>query len=59
MTEFQLRKRQGLTTPALRQAVLDKPGFGEYFTDHMSHVRYTQDQGWHAHEVIPLSLIHI
>ena len=53
MTEFQQRKRQDLTTPALRQAVLDKPGFGEYFTDHMSHVRYTHDQGWHAHEVIP------
>lgn len=53
MTEFQLRKRQELTAPALREAVLQNPGFGEYFSDHMSHVRYTADQGWHAHEVIP------
>src|SRR5699024_11426679 len=28
-------------------------GFGQYFTDHMAHIRYTIDDGWQAHEVKP------
>lgn len=47
---------QPTTTPtpeSVRQAILDDPGFGQHFSDHMSHIRWTRENGWHAHEVKP------
>lgn len=44
------------TTPAadnVRDEILGKPGFGQYFTDHMAHVRWTSTGGWHGHEIRP------
>ncbi|WP_420841593.1 branched-chain amino acid aminotransferase [Halomonas urmiana] len=41
------------TAPQIRDDILANPGFGRYFTDHMAHVRWTLDAGWHAHEVRP------
>jgi len=41
------------TAPQIREQILANPGFGRYFTDHMAHVRWTLDDGWHGHEVRP------
>ncbi|MFG6137915.1 branched-chain amino acid aminotransferase [Halomonas sp. B23F22_10] len=41
------------TATPIREEILSDPGFGRYFTDHMAHVRWTVDAGWHGHEVRP------
>ncbi|MEQ6916427.1 branched-chain amino acid aminotransferase [Halomonas aquatica] len=41
------------TAPQIRDDILANPGFGLYFTDHMIHVRWTLDAGWHGHQVRP------
>jgi branched-chain amino acid aminotransferase len=44
---------------AARRDILDNPGFGKYFTDHMVTVMWTPDDGWHdarVHPYGPLSL---
>lgn len=41
------------TAAAIREDILSNPGFGRYFSDHMAHVRWTADAGWHGHEVRP------
>ncbi|HTZ43180.1 MAG TPA: branched-chain amino acid aminotransferase [Jatrophihabitans sp.] len=38
-----------------RAAILTDPGFGKYFTDHMSVVNWTADGGWAGHRVVPLA----
>lgn len=53
MTEFQLLKNMQPAPDAVREAIKEKPGFGVHFTDHLSHIRYTREQGWHAHTVKP------
>ncbi|ALM53702.1 branched-chain amino acid aminotransferase [Halomonas huangheensis] len=37
----------------IRATTLENPGFGRFFTDHMAHVRWTSDAGWHGHRVCP------
>lgn len=34
-----------------RAVLLEDPGFGRIFTDHMVTIRYTEGQGWHSHKV--------
>lgn len=53
MTEFQVLKNMQPAPELVREAIKEKPGFGEHFTDHLSHIRFTRDQGWHAHTVKP------
>lgn len=53
MSTFVIQKNSQPAPEGVRAAILAKPGFGDYFTDHLSHIRYTTDQGWHAHEVKP------
>ncbi|GLV29049.1 branched-chain-amino-acid aminotransferase [Sphingobium sp. TomTYG75] len=36
-----------------RAVMLEDPGFGRLFTDHMVTIRYTEGQGWHSHAVGP------
>ncbi|WP_449470713.1 branched-chain amino acid aminotransferase [Sphingobium chungangianum] len=36
-----------------RALLLEDPGFGRLFTDHMVTIRYTEGQGWHSHAVGP------
>jgi branched-chain amino acid aminotransferase len=36
-----------------RQALLENPGFGRVFTDHMVTIRYKEGQGWHDARVHP------
>lgn len=38
---------------AERARILEQPGFGVYFTDHMVAVRWDKDTGWHDAEVRP------
>lgn len=38
---------------AERQAVLENPGFGTSFTDHMAVIEYTQGVGWHDARIQP------
>jgi branched-chain amino acid aminotransferase len=38
-----------------RAAIIAEPGFGKYFTDHMSVVNWTKDDGWAGHRVVPLA----
>ena len=39
------------TSPSARAALLEDPGFGRVFTDHMVTVRWTADAGWHEGQV--------
>ena len=50
---FDLRPNATPTATPIRENILKNPGFGRYFTDHMAHVRWTLDAGWHGHEVRP------
>lgn len=36
-----------------RAAVLEQPGFGQYFTDHMARATWTSQDGWHDRQVGP------
>src|SRR6478736_6014586 len=36
-----------------RAAVLDDPGFGRTFTDHMVTIRWTEGRGWHDAQLVP------
>ncbi|MDR5667006.1 branched-chain amino acid aminotransferase [Burkholderia orbicola] len=38
---------------AERAALLDDPGFGRIFTDHMVTIRYSAEQGWHDAKIGP------
>lgn len=40
-----------------RQEVLSNPGFGQYFTDHMVSITYTDGIGWHDAKVEPYAPI--
>ena len=33
--------------------ILQDPGFGRYFTDHMVTIRWTEDDGWHDAALVP------
>lgn len=36
-----------------RQALLQAPGFGQVFTDHMATIKYSKSQGWHDAKIGP------
>lgn len=38
---------------AERAEILANPGFGNYFTDHMVSIAWTQEDGWHDAQVMP------
>ena len=40
-------------TAQQRAAILEKPGFGVHFTDHMVAIRWDKDTGWHDAQVMP------
>ncbi|MFV2195936.1 branched-chain amino acid aminotransferase [Nocardiopsis sp. LOL_012] len=49
--DIQLSDRR--RTPAEREALLENPGFGQVFTDHMVTIRYTEGKGWHDARLEP------
>ncbi len=40
-------------TAQQRAAILENPGFGVHFTDHMVAIRWGKDTGWHDAQVMP------
>ncbi|WP_043529503.1 branched-chain amino acid aminotransferase [Litchfieldella xinjiangensis] len=50
---FDLLPSADPTAETIRADILENPGFGRYFTDHMAHVRWTNAAGWHGHQVRP------
>ena len=41
------------TTPKQKPADESKLGFGQYYTDHMFIMNYTEGQGWHDARIVP------
>ncbi|MGE4322299.1 MAG: branched-chain amino acid aminotransferase [Sphingobium sp.] len=52
-SRFTLTRNSDAVSAERRAALLDDPGFGRLFTDHMVTIRYTEGQGWHSHAVGP------
>ncbi|GAA1082668.1 branched-chain amino acid aminotransferase [Nocardiopsis composta] len=50
---FDVRPSSQRKTPQERAALLDSPGFGNVFTDHMVTIRYTEGKGWHDARLEP------
>ena len=46
-------------TAQQRAAILEKPGFGVHFTDHMVAIRWDKDTGWHDAQVMPYGPINL
>ncbi|MBB3038927.1 branched-chain amino acid aminotransferase [Hoyosella altamirensis] len=36
-----------------RNNILESPGFGQHFTDHMVSIDYTEGKGWHDPQILP------
>jgi branched-chain amino acid aminotransferase len=51
--QFQTFKNENAKTPAEREAILADPGFGNYFTDHMVDICWSEAGGWHRPRVQP------
>nr|WP_237706597.1 branched-chain amino acid aminotransferase [Kribbella flavida] len=49
--DFELELRSDPAGAEARTAVLDKPGFGQAFTDHMVVASWSADRGWHDQKV--------
>lgn len=51
MTMLEIKKE--LTTQPKEKPAVDQLGFGQFFTDHMFIVDYTEGMGWHDPRIIP------
>lgn len=51
--EFEQRRNPRSRSISERAAILDNPGFGTYFTDHMAVATWTVADGWHDSAVVP------
>jgi len=52
-TAFPVHRSAVPASDDARAAALADPGFGRFFTDHMSRVSWDADRGWHDHRVEP------
>ncbi len=52
-SRFTLTRNSQAVAADRRAVLLEDPGFGRIFTDHMVVIRYTEGQGWHSHGVVP------
>ncbi len=50
---FDLRTSDRCVPDAVRAAMLESPGFGQVFTDHMITLRWSADLGWHDGRLEP------
>ena len=58
-TAFAFQPHAAPTAPDARAALLEDPGFGRVFTDHMAIIRYSSEAGWHDPRIVaraPLSV---
>ena len=53
MSRFTVTRNSQAVAANERAVLLEDPGFGRLFTDHMVTIRYTEGQGWHSHKVEP------
>ncbi|WP_396655013.1 branched-chain amino acid aminotransferase [Microbacterium sp.] len=51
--EFAVTKNLAAKSPAERAELLAKPAFGTTFTDHMVHICWSLEHGWHRPSVLP------
>ncbi len=49
--DFTIEQNSSPVADADRAKLLENPGFGNLFTDHMAVIRYTEGQGWHDAKV--------
>ncbi|HUC56590.1 MAG TPA: branched-chain amino acid aminotransferase [Streptosporangiaceae bacterium] len=50
---FDLLTSDRCVPEAVRAAMLESPGFGQVFTDHMITLRWSEDRGWHDGKLEP------
>jgi branched-chain amino acid aminotransferase len=50
---FDVRISDRRTSDAVRAAIIESPGFGKVFTDHMISLRWSEDRGWHDGRLEP------
>ena len=58
-TTIELKPSTEPLSDAERSAILADPKWGQYFTDHMVTIRYTEGRGWHSAELTPYGPIQI
>lgn len=51
--EFTISRNPNPLPEEKRNAILQNPGFGKHFTDHMATIDWTREQGWHDARIIP------
>ena len=51
--EFEIRPSQSRVPAAERDRILQAPGFGQVFTDHMVTLRWSAERGWHDGKLEP------
>ncbi|MGW6205575.1 branched-chain amino acid aminotransferase [Streptomyces sp. NPDC055089] len=56
---IELKPSSNPLSDAEREAILVKPGFGRYFTDHMVTVKWTEGRGWHDAQLVPYAPLSI
>lgn len=54
MAQFPVQANESPTPDAEREAALANPGFGKFYTDHISLMNYTEDTGWHDPRIVPM-----
>ncbi len=52
-TEFAVERNPNPRSDADRAAILEAPGFGKHFTDHMVLIDWTEESGWENPRVLP------
>ncbi|MBW5251647.1 MULTISPECIES: branched-chain amino acid aminotransferase [Streptomyces] len=56
---IELKPSSNPLSDAEREAILVKPGFGRYFTDHMVTIKWTEGRGWHDAQLVPYAPLSI
>ncbi|MEU2250865.1 branched-chain amino acid aminotransferase [Streptomyces sp. NPDC019224] len=56
---IELKPSSNPLSDAEREAILAKPGFGRYFTDHMVTIKWTEGRGWHDAQLVPYAPLSI
>lgn len=51
--KFELEISASPAPAAVRESIINDPGFGHYFTDHMARVVWTEALGWHDPMLVP------